>query len=141
MAKTIKTGTLFALLFMMGGLAVLHLFPLQLLQMFKIPPHMAEIGTKALRRTSLCFPFAGVGIILSAFFQAVGKGKISLIISILRQIALVLPLAYAASLYWGVHAIWFAFPIAEIISMVLYWVLAVHFFKRISRELSGCMHI
>lgn len=136
MKQTIKIGIFFALFCMAAGLAALHIFPRQLLALFRLPLLMADMGTKALRRASLCFPFAGVCIVLSAFFQAIGKGKISLLISVLRQITLVLPLAYIASRYFGLNAIWYAFPIAETISMLLYGALYVRMSRKIAKALS-----
>jgi putative MATE family efflux protein len=138
MKKAIKLGILFALFCMVVGLVDLHVFPHQLLALFQLPLLMVNMGTKALRRASLCFPFAGVCIVLSAFFQAIGKGKYSLLISVLRQFAMVLPLAYIASRYFGLDAIWYAFPIAETLSMFLYGVLYVRMSRKVSKELSRC---
>jgi Na+-driven multidrug efflux pump len=138
MKKAIKLGILFALFCMVVGLVALHVFPHQLLALFQLPLLMVNMGTKALRRASLCFPFAGVCIVLSAFFQAIGKGKYSLLISVLRQFAMVLPLAYIASRYFGLDAIWYAFPVAETLSMFFYGVLYVRMSRKVSKELSRC---
>lgn len=112
---------------MLAGLAIFQLFTPQLLMIFNASDHLLEIGVPALRLISLSFLFAGYCIIVSSVFQALGNGVYSLIISVARQLLCILPLAYIFAKLWGLHAVWYAFPMAEIISMVLSTVL----FKRI----------
>lgn len=112
---------------MLVGLAIFQLFTPQLLMIFNASDHLLEIGVPALRLISLSFLFAGYCIIVSSVFQALGNGVYSLIISVARQLLCILPLAYIFAKVWGLHAVWYAFPMAEIISMTLSTVL----FKRI----------
>ena len=73
----------------------------------------------ALRIISLCFVFAGFNIICSSTFQALGNGVLSMIMSIVRQLVVLLPAAYFLSFTGSVTAVWWAFPIAEIASLIL----------------------
>lgn len=112
---------------MLVGLAIFQLFTPQLLMIFNASDHLLEIGVPALRLISLSFLFAGYCIIVSSVFQALGNGVYSLIISVARQLLCILPLAYIFTKVWGLHAVWYAFPMAEIISMTL----STALFKRI----------
>lgn len=83
---------------------------------------MLEIGVPALRIISLCFPVAALGIISSTVFQAVGMGGKSLFVSILRQLVILVPAAYLLSKV-GLFYVWFAFPFAEVFSLIASMVL------------------
>jgi Na+-driven multidrug efflux pump len=104
---------------MLLGLAIFHIFPGALLRMFNAAREMTAIGKPALRIISLTFVFAGVCIVLLSVFQALGHGVKSLIVSFTRQIIILLPVAYLMSLTGSLIAVWLAFPIAEIGSLVL----------------------
>lgn len=120
--QTIKTGVCIAVGVMLAGLIVFHVFPDTLLALFSAEDSaadMAAIGIPALRIISLSFLFAGFCIISSAAFQALGKGMYSLLISLVRQIFVILPVAYLFARTLGLNAVWFSFPIAELFSVVL----------------------
>ena len=80
---------------------------------------MLSIGVPALRIISLSFLFAGYCIIVGSVFQAMGNGVYSLIISVARQLVCILPLAYFFAQVFGLHAVWYSIPLAEITSVVL----------------------
>lgn len=117
--KAFKLGVLYAVGIMAAGCLVFHLFPGFLLGLFDADENMLAIGIPALRIISLCFIFAGFGIICSSFFQALGHGFLSMAISIVRQIAALLPLAWLFSRTGELVNIWWAFPLAEGISVIL----------------------
>lgn len=104
---------------MMVGLAILQFLPAQLLAMFNASEEMLAIGVPALRTISLSFIFAGYCIIVGSVFQALGNGMYSLIISVVRQLLVLLPVAYIFAKLFGLTAVWFSFPIAELSSVVL----------------------
>lgn len=112
---------------MLIGLVIFQLFPAQLLMMFNASEHMLEVGVPALRLISLSFIFAGYCIIVGSVFQALGNGIYSLIISVARQLLCILPVAYIFAHVFGLHAVWFSFPLAELVSVMLSSIL----FKRI----------
>ena len=117
--KTIRLGMVYAVAIMMVGLLVFQLIPKELLLMFDASDAMLEIGTPALRIMSLAFVFAGIGIASSSACQAFGYSVYSMLISIARQIVVLIPAAYLLSLTGVLRSIWFAFPIAEIVSLFL----------------------
>ncbi len=117
--KTIKMSILYAVSIMLIGLTIMELFPAQLLAMFKATPELLEVGVPALRIICISFMFAGYCIVVGSVFQALGNGIYSMIISIARQLLVLLPVAYFLSLTGKVVNIWWAIPIAEIMSVIL----------------------
>ena len=108
-ARTIRHAVLIATGMMLLGILIFQTIPALLLRLFDASPSMLDIGIRALRIISIHFPLAGIAIILSSSFQAIGKGFYSLIISIVRQLGVLLPAAYLLARIWGLDAVWFAF--------------------------------
>ncbi|MBQ7336768.1 MAG: MATE family efflux transporter [Clostridia bacterium] len=117
--KTIQLSAVCAVVYMLLGFAVFQLFPAQLLGIFQATEGMLEIGAVALRVISLSFIFAGFCIVTSSVCQAFGKSIYSLFTSVGRQLLVLIPTAYLLSLTGAVQNVWWAFPIAEIVSMAL----------------------
>ena len=117
--KTIHLGMLYAVIIMVLGFLVFQLIPKELLLMFDASDAMLEIGAPALRIMSLAFVFAGISIVAGSSCQAFGYSVYSMLISIARQIVVLIPAAYLLSLTGVLRSIWFAFPIAEIFSLIL----------------------
>lgn len=116
---------------MMVGLAVIQLFVAPILGLFEASQDMLDIGVPALRIISLCFAFAGFNIVCSSTFQALGNGVLSMIMSIVRQLVVLLPAAYLLSLTGRVTAVWWAFPIAEVASLALCLFFLRHTFRNV----------
>ena len=115
--KTLKMEGIFATIIMVIGTLLFFFIPETLLGLFSASPDMLAIGVPALKIIGLCFPFSAWGISISNFFQAVGSGVNSLVISLMRQLICILPLAWIFSRTLGLQAVWFAFPLAEMVSM------------------------
>ena len=115
---------------MLLGLAAFQLIPDVLLGIFEPSETFLELGRTALRVVSLHFPIAAVGISLGASFQALGNGIYSTITSLMRQLVALVPAAFLLSLTGSVHAVWWAFPIAEVVSMIC----TLFFFARVYRQ-------
>ena len=116
---TLKLATAVAVCIMLVGLAVFQLFPQALLGIFNPTEEFLAIGVKALRILCLPFPVAAICISLGASFQALGKGSYSTIVSLCRQLIVLLPAAYLLSLTGDVNNVWWSFPIAEIMSALV----------------------
>ena len=117
--KTIRLGMVYAVAIMVIGLLVFQLIPKELLLMFDASDAMLEIGAPALRIMSLAFVFAGISIVAGSSCQAFGYSVYSMLISIARQIVVLIPAAYLLSLAGVLRNVWFAFPIAEVVSLLL----------------------
>ena len=116
---TIRYSILFALGIMAVGTFLFQAFPEMFLSLFNASPEMIRIGTFALRIISLNFLPAAVGIVMSSVFQAVGNGVLSMILSITRQVGVLLPVAYVFAHTIGLDAVWWAFPISEVVSFIV----------------------
>lgn len=108
-----------AVTIMLFGLVLFQCFPDVMLRMFDASDRMLEIGIPALRIISLSFIFAGFCIVSGSVFQALGNGMYSLIVSVARQLCVILPVAYFFALLFGLNQVWWAIPIAELVSVVL----------------------
>jgi len=116
MVKAQKLASGAAMTMMVIGLLVFQLMPQTLLGMFNPSGEFLRIGCVALRTISLSFPLASIAISLGACFQALGNGIYSTIVSICRQMLVLLPVAWLMSLTGEVNNVWWAFRIAEVIS-------------------------
>ena len=108
-----------AISIMLVGVICFELFPKQLAILFKAKEEMLKIAVPALRIICLSFPIAGACIAMGSVFQAFSKSTYSLIISIGRQLVVLIPAAWLLSLTGNVNNVWWAFPIAEGASLVL----------------------
>lgn len=117
--QTIKLSVIAAVVIMLGGFGVFQILPHELLALFKASDNMIAIGVPALRIISFSFLLAGYNIVTSAVFQALGNGVYSLIISVVRQLVVLLPAAFLLSRTGELNNIWLAFPIAEIAALAL----------------------
>lgn len=117
--STIKLSAFCAVGYMALGLLVFQIFPDALLSIFNANEEMLAIGRVALRTISLSFVFAGFCIVTGSVCQALGKSIYSLITSVGRQLVVLLPVFLLLSLTGNVDAVWWAFPIAEIMSLAL----------------------
>ena len=98
---------------------------------------MLGIGVVALRLISLSFVFAGYCIIMGSVFQALGNGVYSMIVSIVRQLVVLLPVAYLFSLTGNLDMVWMAFPIAELFSLTLSTVFLIKINKKIISKIGA----
>ena len=128
--KTLKVACATAVCIMLAGLAVFQLIPQVLLGFFNPSEEFMTIGVGALRVLCLPFPVAAICIMLSASFQALGNGIYSTIVSLCRQLVVLLPAAYLLSLTGSVHNVWWAFPIAEVMSALITGLLFARLYRR-----------
>lgn len=117
--SALKRGIIIAAIIMAVGTVLMWAIPDLLIAMFGGTQQLMYVGIPALRIISLCFIPAAAGILFTTLFQAVGKGIRSLIMSFCRQLVLILPIAFFLSRLFGITSVWYAFPVAEIGSLVL----------------------
>ncbi len=131
--RTLKLACIVAMAIMLLGFAVFQLFPDAMMGIFDGDGQgsaFTEMGISALRIVSILFPAAAIGIALSASFQALGNGIYSTIVSLCRQLIILLPVAYLLSLANDVHLVWWSFPIAEVVSLVVTLLLYVRIYRQ-----------
>ena len=128
---TLKTAVAYAMVIMVLGVAAMEIFPKQLIGFFNPTEELLQQGVPALRIICLSFLLAGPCIITGSMFQALGNGVYSMIVSIARQLVVLLPVAYLLSLSGDVNLIWWAFPIAELMSLAM----TTFFLVRINKKI------
>ncbi len=128
--QTIRSSNIASLWIMVVGTAIFMIVPELLLNIFSPTDEIIKMGLPAMRFLSLSFIPAGFCIVYSSAFQALGNGMYSLYMSLIRQIVVILPVAYILGALIGVEAVWFSYPIAELACLVM----AIYFYKRIYRK-------
>ena len=134
--KTIKCAMFYAEAIMLVGFLLFQFLPDKLLGLFSASEAMLAIGKPALRIICFHFLLAGMSIILSSTFQALGNGMFSLIISVCRQLVVLLPAAWLLSKTGNVNMVWWSFVIAELVSVTLSFV----FFARLDKKIIEPMY-
>ena len=117
--STIRLTIISAVGIMLAGLAVFELMPQVLLGFFNASEEMLAIGVPALRTIALHFCLAGFCIIAGSVCQAIGNPFYSLIVSVCRQLVVLLPVAWLLSKTGRLELVWLAFPVAEVFSLTL----------------------
>jgi len=135
MLRTMKLAIMYAVGIMFVGFLVMQIFPVQLFSLFEASAEMLAIGVPALRFISISFLFAGFCIIAGSTFQALGNGMLSMIVSIARQLVVLLPVAYLLSLTGNLNLIWLSFPIAELMSVALSGLFLYKIYKKVIKPL------
>lgn len=128
--RTAKLSIAYATGLMLIGFLIFQLFPQTILGWFSASEVMLSIGVPALRIISISFLFAGFSIICSSVFQALGNGVYSMLVSVARQLVVLLPAAYLLSRLGNVNYVWWAFPIAEVMALIM----SSYFLIRINRK-------
>lgn len=129
--EAVKFSMKLALSIMIIGTIVFWSIPRLLLGFFDASDYMLSLGVPALRIISLSFPIASLCIAMGSMFQAFSKSKYSLIVSVGRQLVVLIPVAWLLAQTGEVQNVWWAFPAAELMSLVL----SIYFFKRINRNI------
>lgn len=133
--QVIRCGALGAVGLMLVGMAAFQFLPDTLLGFFNPDAQMLEVGVIALRIMCLPFIFAGPCIIFSGVFQALGKSMYSMLVSIARQLVVLIPAAYLFSLSGNIDLVWLAFPVAEIASLLASVFMMVRLYRQKIRPL------
>lgn len=115
--EAIRVAVIAAVSFMILGTVIFQLLPDTLLRLFNASPAMMDIGVHAFRTISWIFPMAGLSIVLSTSFQAMGKAHLSMVVSFIRQLVVLLPAAYFLGRVFGLDAVWYAFVLSEVIGV------------------------
>lgn len=131
MLKTIKLSMLVAFCLTFIGFLCFEGIPQILLSLFNASDDMLAIGIPALRIIGIHYLIAWFCIVSGTVFQALGKAFFSMIVSIMRQLFVLIPAAYILAKLGGLHVVWWSFPIAEIISLMV----SSFFLVRINRTI------
>lgn len=131
MIQTIKWSMVYGFGLLFAGFVVFEVFTPQLLLIFDASEDMLAIGVPALRIIGIHFLVAWFCIVVGSVFQAVGNGVYSMIVSIARQLVVLIPAAYILAKIGGLSAVWWSFPIAEIMSLLMSTIFFVLTYKKV----------
>lgn len=131
MLKTIKLSMLVAFCLTFIGFLCFEGIPQILLGLFNASDEMLTIGVPALRIIGIHYLIAWFCIVSGTVFQALGKAFFNMIVSIMRQLFVLIPAAYILAKLGGLHVVWWSFPIAEVISLMV----SSFFLVRINRTI------
>lgn len=133
--KTVKLSIIYAVSIMLLGLVIMQTIPDKLLLLFNASDHMLEIGVPALKAISLSFIFAGFCIISLSFFQALGNGILSAAVSFIRQLIILIPVAFIICKTGHPDKVWYSFAVAEIASVSLCIIFMRYMHKKVISKL------
>ncbi len=129
--EALKFSFVLVFTIMFIGMLIFLLFPEALLSLFNASDNMQEMGVRALRTVAFHFPLAAIGITLGSVFQAFSRSYYSMIISLARQLIVLIPVAWILARVTGdVNQVWWCFLISEIVSCAL----SIIFFRKVYRE-------
>ena len=139
MMEAIRLAVIYAASYILLGLLAFMIIPGPLLKIFNASDDMLRVGIPALRIIGSTFLFAGVGIAMSSVFQALGYGTYSMIVSFIRQLVVLLPAAYVLARI-GMQTgndtlVWYAFPIAEIASLITTLILYTRLYNNVIKPI------
>jgi putative MATE family efflux protein len=129
--EALRFGITLAFSIMLVGTLIFEAIPGVLLGFFNASEDMLALGEPALRIIAVHFPIAGISIALGSVFQAFAKSIYSLIISVARQLVILVPVAWLLAQTGNVNMVWLAYPIAEIVSVIC----SIFFFKKVKKEI------
>ncbi|RBP44933.1 MATE family efflux transporter [Garciella nitratireducens] len=128
-SEAIWTGIKYSTVFMILGWILFTFFPEPLSYIFTRDSELIDLTVDAFRYNAIAFPLIGSQIILSGFFQGVGKALPALLSSLLRQLGFLIPAAYILPKYFGVIGVWLAYPVSDFLSIFLTYIFAIYVFR------------
>ena len=131
MTKTVRFSMVLACSIMAVGTALMWIIPETMLKIFDASENMLAIGVPALRTISISFVMAGFCIAMGSVFQAIGKSYFSMIVSFTRQLVVLVPVAFLLSKTGVLENVWWAFPIAEVVSLTVTLISYSYVYKKI----------
>lgn len=140
-AETLRKGVIAGIVITTAGWICTELFPDTISSFFTTDESMIRIAREGFRIYFICYPVVGAQIVIQNYFQSVGRPKISIFLSLTRQLIFLLPLLYLLPEYWGVDGIWASMAGSDLISSLLAAVVAIVLMRRYMREGQTISHI
>jgi Na+-driven multidrug efflux pump len=128
--QAITLSVAYAVSIMILGTVIFQVFPRQLLMLFDASANMTEMGINALRIISVHFPIAGFCIVTGSVLQALFNSRLSMVVSICRQLVVLLPSAWLLAHFGGLGLVWWSFPIAEVMSLIMSSIFLHHVYHK-----------
>ncbi|MBR1428548.1 MAG: MATE family efflux transporter [Prevotella sp.] len=123
-----------ATLILLVGWSLSMLFPRQIARIFTTDAHLLSLSEKGIRINMLVFFVVGSQAVITNFFQCIGKVRISIFLSLSRQLIMLLPLAYMLPLLWGLDGVWYSMPMSDFGSFAMTIPLLIWYMKKIKKS-------
>ncbi len=130
MLRCLWLAIVVATLILLVGWALAMLFPQQIARIFTTDAELLALSTRGIRLDMLVFPIIASQAVITNFFQCIGKVKISIFLSLSRQLFMLLPLAYLLPLWWQLDGVWYSMPASDFGSFAMTWPLLLWYLRK-----------
>ncbi len=132
--RVLTLSIIFATIIMVVGWLIAMFLPYYCARMFTTDKTLIEMGIKAIRIMMLCFPLIGFQMVITNFFQCIGKVKISIFLSLSRQMLILLPLLGFLPMIWGIEGVWYCMPISDFAATAIAAVIMVWYMNKLKKQ-------
>ena len=137
--KTLKYGIITGIVITSAGFIACELFPHVIVAMFTDNAELTEIAYTGLRITVMLFPLVGCQIVITNFFQSIGMAKISIFLSLSRQLLYLLPFLLFFSSVWGVKGVWSSMPVSDFLAFVTAVLMLLYHLKKMKKKYAAAV--
>ena len=131
--ETLKISMISATVIAIFAFIMVETLPETIVKLFNsADAGLLSIGKDGLRLGLMALPFVGFQVVAGNFFQSVGKAKIAVVLTLLRQVIIVIPLLFILPRYFGLHGIWVSMPISDVISAVIVVFILMNHWKKLN---------
>ena len=134
--RVVKYAAFAATAIMVTGWLIAHLAPYYCARMFTSDTELIKQAIKAIQINMMMYPFIGYQMVVTNFFQCIGKVKISIFLSLSRQLLFLLPLLAALPHFFGLNGVWAALPSSDFTASFIAAIIMLIFVRRIKRQAS-----
>ena len=131
--RVLNLSIIAATCIMVTGWLIAMFLPYYCARMFTTDKALIELGIKAIRIVMCCFPIIGFQMVITNFFQCIGKVKISIFLSLSRQLLILLPLLGLLPLFWDIEGVWYSMPISDFSAAVIAAIVMSWYMKKLKR--------
>ncbi len=132
--RVLNLSILAATALMVVGWLIAMFLPYYCARLFTTDKTLIEMGIKAIRVMMICFPVIGFQMVVTNFFQCIGKVKISIFLSLSRQMIILLPLLGVLPMIWGIEGVWYSMPVSDFASSAMAAVIMVSFLNNLKKQ-------
>ena len=134
LVKVLKYALISATAITTTGFLIVHIFPYQCARLFTTDANLIDISMKAMQINMLAYPLVGCQMVTTNFFQSIGKAKISIFLSLSRQMLFLLPLLVVMPHFFGVDGVWMSLPLADAIASIMAATILIKYIKKFKRQ-------
>ena len=131
--RVLNLSIVFATVIMLTGWVIAMFLPYYCARMFTTDKQLIDMSIKAIRTVMFTFPVVGFQMVVTNFFQCIGKVKVSIFLSLSRQIIILLPLLAILPKFWGIDGVWLSMPVSDSVATLIAAVIMVSFMRRITK--------